>query len=338
MEGVASELWHPKDHLAKIEKHLVALGQPARTLEVASEVSGRILSLPVEMGSEIETGQFVAIESEQAELQLKLKEQELLSIKLKLDSAKSHTELMVLEKNNQEREWFRVKALYEKGSVSLDSYEQKELSYKSSLLRLEQAHIAQHELIAKVKAHETQVKLAEELFSKYKIILPAGWVVSRKHVELTTLVTAFQPMVSLADLSELKFEYYLTQLEIEALLASSNIVLELHTANPISLAARLHGIDPVADMKTQKSRVELRVDNRHKKLTSGVQAMLLLNCSDLYGNVEIPQRFIKTEFEQSYVYDANLKRIPIKIRMNKEGKAIVAFKDLPQGPLALPTP
>lgn len=329
----ASSVWIPSESPAFRKTVYKAIAQPVKTLKVSSEVNGKVLDMPVEMGREILEGQKIKIEDTRAQLEVQLNQAQVKASTKKIEGIQKDIQLQTAKKLFFEKELKRAKALFAKGSLSEGLLDQKELDAKMNQVALEQFKIKEAELKSLLSQAQANLKLSLDLLNKHSIDLPAGWVVSQKNIEAQSLVTAFQPLVELADISQFKFIFYLSAEEILYLQRRSVIELSLEQPVQKKVIAQLVGVNPLPDPQTQKLKVELRVNNASKNnVISGVMANLELSMPDQNGFLQVHEKFIIEEFEQKYLIDENGKKYSIKVIRKVGDDYVISNQNLPNIP------
>jgi multidrug efflux pump subunit AcrA (membrane-fusion protein) len=335
----AEETWLPSQNPAIQKNVYKAIAQPVKELEVSTEVSGKVTQYPIEFGREIEDGQKIKIEATRIQLEVQLNELEIKASLKALENAKQN--ILLQEKRNQflKKELIRAKLLFEKGSLSEGQMDQKKLESDVQAIATQQSKLKELESKTMLEQSKARMQLSEDLLDKHEIDLPAGWIVSRKYIEEQSLVSAYQPLVKLADVSQYKFVFYLNAEEVISLQQKSIIELSLEAPIQKKFQAQLVGVSPVADSKTQKLEVELRVNNASKRdVISGVMAKLILKSQDPNGFLQVHKNFVLNEFEQKYLVDQQNKKHLLTV-IRSVGDFYFVLKDgLPDIPYVLIQP
>lgn len=335
----AAETWIPSQNPALQLNHYSAIARPVKELDISSEVSGLLIEYPVEFGREIEGEKKIKIDATRMGLEVKLNEAQLKAAKIAEENAIVNVRLQSEKNIFYQKELRRAQNLFEKGSLSQGQLDQKSLEAETQQIALQQSKLKEAESKSMVEQAKAKLLLSRDWLSRYEIELPAGWVVSHKYVEEKTLVRAHQPLVRLADLSQYKFLFYLKAEEVLYLQKKSN--LELRLSKPIqeSLRAQLVGVSPVADMKTQKLQVELRVNNASKRdVISGVMARMELKLPEANGYLQVPKKFVLEEFEQKYLVDEQERKYPISVIRSVGDHFFISGEKLPDIPYVVIQP
>ncbi len=137
--------------------------EPVTEVEIGTQVSGIIDKILVDYNTEVKKGQLIAL-------------MDMVTLKTDLQSSQASYEGNKVEYEYQEKTFNRTKALYEKGLVSDEEYDQAEYNYKRAA--------------ATLKASEAELAKAERNLDYAYITSPIDGVVIEKSVEEGQTVAA----------------------------------------------------------------------------------------------------------------------------------------------------
>lgn len=265
-----------------------------RVLHVASNVRGRIASIPVDLGAEVRTGDaLVVVES----VELGKAREELLRETAALDVAT--------------RAYERAKALVAEQAISSGEFQAREGEYLSRRAAAQGAERAllllgdSPETIAGLRSRTGDGQASAEI-PRLTLRAPFdGRVVDRK-VTPGSLVEALQPLLTLADLG--RPWVFLQAYEKDLALLHDGLPVTLRTeAYPReSFAGRIDFVGSTLDPVTRTVRVRATVANRSRKLKPGMFVKARVDvpkpASEAHAIQVVPQSALQTLEGRSTVF------------------------------------
>ena len=243
-------------------------------VEVASEVTGRIIKLNVVEGDNVEAGQIIAAIDDQ-ELQELFKQagSNLSAATTQVNQAKAN---LAFAKDN----WERNQPLYEQRIISNTYWINIETNYRNA----QQAY-------AGAQAGEQQARAAVDLartrLDRAVVRAPIGGTILLKAVEAGELATPGRPLVTMADLSKVKLvvyvpEIYLGRLRLQddAAVTTDSYPGKKYIGKVVYIADKAEftpkNIQTQDERVTQVYGVKLEIPNPDHELKPGMPADALL--------------------------------------------------------------
>ena len=277
-------------------------------VNVASQVSGQLLRLDVEEGSQVKRGDTLAvIDHDILELQLKqaqagidLAESQYALLKNgarkeDIQSAEEMVRQTESAAQTAETDYNRIKDLYETRTVSQKQYEDAESRYtitqaqlssaKQNLLKLKT--FARPEDLQAARARVDQAKAQAGLIRKHisdsYIIAPVSGTVTSKPVEVGELIGPGTVVVRISQLSRLDLMIYVNETELGKIKLGSPADVVIDTYPDKTYNGKVIYVSPVAEftprnVQTKDERtklvygIKLQVENSNGELKSGMPA------------------------------------------------------------------
>jgi HlyD family secretion protein len=181
--------------------------EPKVSVDVSSDVMGRVLQVPVEEGQVVSKDDvLVRIDSSQVEARL-------MGLRAAVESARATLEQARSNLQRLQKTYERQTDMYKQKLISDSEYEQTQTSRDNAIAAEAQARAGLHQ--AEATLHET-----ENTLSKYVILAPMSGVVTRKNIEpgevavAGTLSVAGTLLLTIADLSVIEVELEVDEVDI----------------------------------------------------------------------------------------------------------------------------
>jgi RND family efflux transporter MFP subunit len=270
----ASEI--PENLLAKasrrtIENRLLLTGEvaPAFSVEIKSEVSGRIETIHARTGETVLRGQtLVTIDDTYLLTERGRAETEIAGARLEVDKKRGNFE--------------RARALYEENLISQEVY----ANLEADLL------IAENNLI---KA-EAQLQAVEDRLSKTRILAPADGTILSVNVSEgqvvvgASSVNAGNVLMNFADLSRLTIQTHVNQMDIGKIKEGERMQIVMPGPEEENIPARIEFIAPVASVRNNIKgfSVEAVIEKTDPRLRPGMSVSLHLPLGRADEAVSVP--------------------------------------------------
>jgi RND family efflux transporter MFP subunit len=286
---------------------LTGILQPICEVDIIAEVTGKVEKVVKRLGEKVTTRDTLAfiddkiplIQYHQAEAQLLSAENDLQITQLNL---KSDEELLT------------------HGDIS-------QLEYEQSLLRLKSAK-------ANYLSAEAQLSLMEKGYEDTRIMSPINGDISRKHIDLGTMVTPGMTLYRVVDLSSLKIELGVAQDLINRIRIGNPAEVTVSSLNGQSFTGYVKYISPQADENTGTFTVEIQVKNTgDTKIYGGMAARVDLVLVTLDEQLVIPDYALVARNGSNHVYkiEKDIARL-IDISINETiGSEVIVGKGLSPG-------
>ncbi len=256
---------------------LTGVLQPLHSVDIVAEVSGKTRKIIKVLGDYVTTRDTLAIIDDRVALsQYKQARAQVLSAENNLNIAQINLE--------------SDKELYAHKDIS-------RLNYENSLFALKSAK-ANH------LAALARLSLQEKNYFDTRITSPINGHITRKHIELGTMVTPNISVYRVADLSSLKIEVGVRQSDIYSIQKGEEAQVTVSALNR-SYPGRVRYISRQADEKTGAFLVEIHVRNtKDLAMHAGMTAKVELFIRDHLFSLTVPADVLISKDEATYIYKA----------------------------------
>lgn len=324
-----AETYDPVAHPALITRRVTAFTAPIRQLDLAAEEQGRIAAVTVQPGERVPTGDapIVRLDAELADLAVAAAEAALLARQREADW---HAQ----DRQHAEREAERAEKLFAEGRTA-------EQARDNALRERDRARGVAAADAGVLAAAEAELQAAKTRRARRDLHAPAGWVVVERLREPGAMVAPGEPILRLADVSELVVQVRVDEAELAALRKQAEMerlaVRFPGKAEPVS--ARIRRVDVTYDPVSRKRLVELAVSGAAAPEASGGLAIELeLAVPDPSGGVIVPAALVEWRLEQAWLRGSDGKELPIvPLRRTSDG-LVIAADALPTGTTLVPHP
>ncbi len=224
--------------------------------------------------------------------------------------------------NDAKLNFERQSALYEKGSISLVTYEGAKSAYENAKLAYESAK-ANYDINiniladgnkksaesavatakAAVEAASLSVEQAESLMANTSVSTPVSGYVSAKNVALGQFASAGMALFTIADTRSMEIEIKVTESVVSHLEVGGQARVSVPSAGENELEGEICLVNPVKDAMTGMYLVRISVPNKDNALKVGMFADVTLITSRSEENaLSIPEAAIVQSEEGNYVY------------------------------------
>ena len=181
------------------------------------------------------------------------------------------------------------KELFDNGDISKLAFQNSELAVKSAEANLLSA--------------KANLSLLEKGYFDTRITSPINGIISRKYINVGTMVNPGMPLYSVVDLSKLKIEAGISQNLIDKVRVGSKAELTISGLNNSTYHAVVKHISPQADEATGVFKIEIHLDNTPDlKILAGMTANINLFLTSLNESIFVPDHSIVTRGDEEYVY------------------------------------
>ncbi len=287
--------------------------QPVRRAQLQFELSGQINVRNVESGQAVKEGE-VLLSIFDGDYQDKYTETlaELELEQANLGRDKQQLELLVKEKEIQQREVERLEQLRQKSLASKSNYD----SASQALLKIRSEESRLRSSVnsssSKLKLRQAKINMAKRNLQRTELRAPFNATVNSVNVELGDYTRSGEVAIELVQLDDLDLYLEVTGKTMVGLSVGQLIEVTIHDekymANIIAIEP-----DPKADTLTHAIRIRMQ----GKDLYSGQLAKAHLPSEMLKNVAAVPLSAILYEEGQVFVYqielDHHLRRVPVKL-------------------------
>jgi RND family efflux transporter MFP subunit len=236
--------------------------RPRNEVDVFSKVSGRVESLPIEIGDRVKSGQILAvIEHKEISWQAKAAQATLLVAKAGLDGAKL--------------EFDRTMTLFQGGSAS-----QAMVDGVKVKLSLAEAQLAQAEAAA---------GLANQTLANATVVAPIAGAVTRRPVNQGANVGANTVVATLQDVATLKLEASVDAASFPKIAKGSTAEVFVDALPGERFPGKVTVLSPSLDQVSRRAAIEIEVDNSSGKLLPNMFARADVVVGVLKGALSVPR-------------------------------------------------
>ncbi len=235
----------------------------ATVVEVSCIESGQILSLYVEGGQELQQGDTIAvIDTARLAIEYSATQVSLSEFELLRKQADSKLALAEIQLKAAEREFKRVRNLYEKNSISSIEFDKHQTLLDVALNTLQSARIARDELDYKEQLLQEKLRLVQKRLDDAIICAPISGTVIEKYHETGEVLGPGGSVVSLADLQHMYALIYIPETKLGDIKLRQTIRLRIDSHPTQDFQGTLSWISPQAEftpknVQTREARVEL---------------------------------------------------------------------------------
>lgn len=260
---------------ARARAELRSLLKPARRVELAAEVEGRV--------TEVATEEHAHVEAE--------------AVLVRLDRT-----LLLAAAKRAEAVVLRTRAAHRLAELELTR--QRDLAERAvaSAAELDRAESQERTTWAAAQEARAQLDDARARLEKAVIRAPFAGVVNWLDLEVGAYLRPGDRVAELLDLSEIELEVGLSDRQIIALRGGDPVVLEVDVFPGEAFEGRIDRIGRAADARTQQYPVEVRVPNPGERLLPGMVGRIRLEIGDASPAIHVPRRAIQREFEIDYLF------------------------------------
>jgi len=299
---------------------------PNQQTDVASETSGKIVAVGVDMGSSVRRGQMIVkledadfrIRVQQAQAQLDQATATLRQNEAKIglrpgqkfnpenvpEVAAARAALDLAERNLR-----RYEKLVETGDISRATYDQQK-SQRDQLAEQRQAlvHQAQQNYAAvanaqaAVNAAQTQVSLAKRNLAYTIVTAPMAGYVSDRPADIGEYISPQQKVATIVSLNPLRVRIDIPEQAIPQVHVGESVSVNVAAYTDRSFAGRIARVSPSVSASSRTLTVEAEVQNPNAELKPGQFATVRILLPQSESAVLVPQRALRTISGSTYVF------------------------------------
>lgn len=172
-----------------------------------------------------------------------------------------------------------------------------------SQIAFENSHLAVKTAEANLLSAKANLNMMQKSYKDTRIMSPISGLVSRKYINLGTMVTPGMPLYRVVDLSTLKVEVGIPQDNIQYVQVGSRADVIISALNDKKFEGQVRYISPQADESTGVFTVEIHVKNsRDLQIRGGMTARINLMLSDLNEQIVVPDYALVSKNGANHVY------------------------------------
>ncbi|AFZ02735.1 efflux RND transporter periplasmic adaptor subunit [Calothrix sp. PCC 6303] len=282
---------------------------PYRVVSVRSQAEGRVLSLNVDVGDAVKTGQAIGQLDDailltglkQAEAELAALKSEVARATTQISNARTEVERLRLELVQSQADSRRQQELLSAGAIAQQAAERSQTEARTATqalraaterVRTEQQAVAAAQ--GRVLAQQALVTEAKERRSYAKLISPIPGVVTEKITEPGNLLQPGNEVVKIGDFSRIKVVVQVSELELSNIQVGQSVEVSLDAFANQKYTGRVTRISPTADATARLIPVEVVIANSDGKIGSGLLARVNFQGAT-QQRVVVPQTAIQAD-------------------------------------------
>lgn len=161
---------------------------------------------------------------------------------------------------------------------------------------------AQDEAVAKLRADEAAVELAQATLDKARIFAPFNGVVGLRRVSVGDYVNPGQDLVNIEDLESLKVDFRVPEIYSMQLKVGQKVQIRLDAIPNSSYEGTVYAIDPAYDPNGRAIILRARLPNSDGLLRSGMFARVTLLVDEREQAIVVPETALVPVGEDQFVY------------------------------------
>lgn len=249
---------------------------PVNAADIISEVSGKVEKINAKLGDRISSNDTLAVVDDRIPLA------NYLQAKSQVLSAENNLNIAKINLQSDED-------LFKHGDISKLAFENSQLAVKSAEANLLSA--------------KANLSLLEKAYYDTRIMSPINGIISRKYINIGTMVNSGMHVYSVVDLSKLKIETGIAQNLIDKVQVDSKAEISFSGLNHPKFQGVVKHISPQADEATGVFKIEIHLNNTpDNKILAGMAADIILTLTSIAESISVPDHAIVTRNGDEYVY------------------------------------
>ena len=244
---------------ARKEITLTGFTRAASSMNIVSEVSGRLRRVNYDIGQSAGEKPFVEVDTSVIDQKVESAEASLARLAASAERARSHYEY-------QQKEFGRIKKLFDQGTIAEAEHDRVRQGFDQARLELDAIE-------AERRAVEAALGELRVIRAKHAISVPRGWVIVGRTVEPGEVVAPGTPVGRAADFQKLAVPMSLSTDELEALRSMKQpfpVTVDWRAAK-----ATLNWVNPEFNERTRKSEVEMLISSYDGPKRGGLEVSLI---------------------------------------------------------------
>jgi RND family efflux transporter MFP subunit len=293
-----------------VAAHLTVVGNliGLQTVDVASRIAGRLISINVDLGDPVRRGQVLArVEDREVIEQVRQAEASLEVSKATIRQREA--DLKVAEVNFE-----RSKNLFARQLLAKQSLDDAESRYLAAVAQLD---------LAKAQLNQNEARLQELRFNLQNTVIasPVDGFVGKRNVDPGAMVNTNTAIASVVDISRLKLVVNVVERDLRMVNAGDVGTVEVDAYPGEKFSGRIARVAPVLDPATRTAPIEIEIPNPGYRLKPGMYARITLTVEERKNALLAPKTAV-IDFENKrgvWVPDEERRAQFVPVRLGIEG-------------------
>lgn len=301
-------------------KELVASGQliGEQSMVASSKISGKVASVPVEIGSEVRAGDTLfTLDDSDIRAQVQQAEAAVAVSQAKLKVAQDN-------RDNATKQYERYKQLFDQKVISADTFD-------SYVLKMEQAQSEEPE--ATLAQNQASLAYQRNQLANTVITSPFSGTVAQRNVDVGNVVSSSTQAVTVVDLSRVKVQVSVGEQQIGKIKQGQEVKVIVPSVRAESFTGVVSNLSPAADSKTKSYLIEVKMDNPDRVLKQGMFAEVHIVTDRSEQALTVPVDAVVQRTGENYVYtlaEGAAKENKVKVGIS-DGKVTEIIEGLAAG-------
>ncbi len=272
-----------------ITKNITLAGKITPYLEVGvtPKVSGKVVSVPVDVGDTVREGQ-VLVQLDTTDVEAQLRQAE-----AGLTVAQVNQQLAAITLENARVNLERVKELHNQGVVSDKDLEMAQMAFDQANSGLADAQ---------VKQAEASLDLIKNQLQNFTLTAPISGMVASRTIDPGEMVMPGGPVITLVDISRVVVECSVPEGEVNRIKTGEKIKIRVPAAAAEPFEGEITSIAPAADPVSKSFPVKIQIANSEQLLKPGMFAEVELATEAFNDVLILPKEAVVDKGDMQIVY------------------------------------